>query len=101
MIARRRDELEGRLSTLEAEYEELLGASKQPQTPFLSSPHYRTEKTIHDEETSNADIANSMAEFKVRLLDNLHRINTCSRYNCPTLEQTGSSVRRSAGSQHC
>lgn len=28
MITRRRDELEGRLSTLEAEYEELLGASK-------------------------------------------------------------------------
>lgn len=27
MITRRRDELEGRLSTLEAEYEELLGAS--------------------------------------------------------------------------
>jgi kinesin family protein 5 len=33
MIARRRDELEGRLATLEAEYEELLGPSKQPQTP--------------------------------------------------------------------
>ncbi|KAI9571537.1 kinesin heavy chain [Boletus coccyginus] len=49
MIARRRDELEGRLSILEAEYEELL------------------EKTIHDEETSNADIANSMAEFKNKL----------------------------------
>ncbi|KIK96806.1 hypothetical protein PAXRUDRAFT_825569 [Paxillus rubicundulus Ve08.2h10] len=49
MITRRRDELEGRLSTLEAEYEELL------------------EKTIHDEETSNADIANSMAEFKNKL----------------------------------
>ncbi|KAF9246507.1 kinesin heavy chain [Melanogaster broomeanus] len=49
MITRRRDELEGRLSTLEAEYEELL------------------EKTIHDEETSNADIANSMTEFKNKL----------------------------------
>ncbi|KIJ17423.1 hypothetical protein PAXINDRAFT_168086 [Paxillus involutus ATCC 200175] len=49
MITRRRDELESRLSTLEAEYEELL------------------EKTIHDEETSNADIANSMAEFKNKL----------------------------------
>ncbi|KAG9318498.1 hypothetical protein JVU11DRAFT_589 [Chiua virens] len=49
MITRRRDELEGRQSTLEAEYEELL------------------EKTIHDEETSNADIANSMVEFKNKL----------------------------------
>ncbi|KAF8559592.1 kinesin heavy chain [Imleria badia] len=50
MIARRRDELEGRLATLETEYEEILA-----------------EKTIHDEETSNADIANSMAEFKNKL----------------------------------
>ncbi|KAN0077273.1 P-loop containing nucleoside triphosphate hydrolase protein [Tylopilus felleus] len=49
MIARRRDELEGRLSTLETEYEELL------------------EKTIHDEETSNADITDSMTEFKNKL----------------------------------
>ncbi|KAH7889680.1 P-loop containing nucleoside triphosphate hydrolase protein [Phlebopus sp. FC_14] len=49
MVARRRDELEGRISTLEAEYEELL------------------EKTIRDEETSNADIADSMAEFKNKL----------------------------------
>ena len=28
MVTRRRDELEGRLSTLEAEYEELLGTSE-------------------------------------------------------------------------
>ncbi|KAG6376163.1 kinesin heavy chain [Boletus reticuloceps] len=49
MIVRRRDELESRSATLEAEYEELL------------------EKAIHDEETSNADIANSMAEFKNKL----------------------------------
>ncbi|KAG1715698.1 hypothetical protein ID866_1461 [Astraeus odoratus] len=49
MLSRRRDELEGRLSTLEAEYEELL------------------EKTIQDEETSNAGIAESMAELKTKL----------------------------------
>lgn len=47
MIMRRRDELEERVGALEAEYEELL------------------EKTIHDEETSNVDIAESMAELKV------------------------------------
>lgn len=45
---RRRDDVEQRLVTLEAEYEELL------------------EKTIHDEETSNADLADSMTELKVR-----------------------------------
>ncbi|KAH7926331.1 kinesin heavy chain [Leucogyrophana mollusca] len=49
MITRRRDELEGRISTLEADYEELL------------------EKTIHDEEASNADIADSMADIKNKL----------------------------------
>jgi DNA repair exonuclease SbcCD ATPase subunit len=48
MIMRRRDELEERVSALEAEYEELL------------------EKTIHDEETSNVDVGESMAELKVR-----------------------------------
>ncbi|KAK1236545.1 hypothetical protein PQX77_000238, partial [Marasmius sp. AFHP31] len=46
MLTRRRDELESRVAGLEAEYEELL------------------EKTIHDEETSNADLAESMADFK-------------------------------------
>jgi kinesin family member 5 len=47
MVTRRRDELEGRLAALETEYEELL------------------EKTIHDEETSNVDVAESMADLKV------------------------------------
>lgn len=49
MITRRRDEVESRLAALEAEYEELL------------------EKTINDEETSNVDVAESMAELKVCL----------------------------------
>ncbi|KAI9510900.1 kinesin heavy chain [Russula earlei] len=49
LIMRRKDELESRLSTLETEYEELL------------------EKIIHDEETSNADIARSTAELKNKL----------------------------------
>ncbi|KZV90266.1 kinesin-domain-containing protein [Exidia glandulosa HHB12029] len=49
LIGRRKDELEQRLSTLEAEYEELL------------------EKTIQDEETSNVDVAESMAELKSKL----------------------------------
>lgn len=48
LAMRRRDDVEQRLATLEAEYEELL------------------EKTIHDEETSNADLADSMAELKAR-----------------------------------
>ncbi|CCM02368.1 uncharacterized protein FIBRA_04463 [Fibroporia radiculosa] len=49
MNARRRDELEARISGLEAEYEELL------------------EKTIHDEEVSNVDVAESMSELKNKL----------------------------------
>ena len=47
LALRRRDDVEQRLATLETEYEELL------------------EKTIHDEETSNADLADSMGELKV------------------------------------
>ncbi|KAF7304924.1 Kinesin heavy chain [Mycena kentingensis (nom. inval.)] len=49
MITRRRDELEARVTALETEYEDLL------------------EKTINDEETSNADLAESMTEFKTKL----------------------------------
>ncbi|KAF7363487.1 Kinesin heavy chain [Mycena sanguinolenta] len=49
MITRRRDELESRVAALETEYEELL------------------EKTIHDEETSNVDLAESMADLKNKL----------------------------------
>ncbi|RDB21391.1 Kinesin heavy chain [Hypsizygus marmoreus] len=49
MVTRRRDELEARVAALETEYEELL------------------EKTIHDEETSDVDLAESMADLKVKL----------------------------------
>ncbi|KAJ7632639.1 kinesin heavy chain [Roridomyces roridus] len=49
MITRRRDELETRVAALETEYEELL------------------EKTIHEEETSNVDLAESMTDFKNKL----------------------------------
>ncbi|KAF7338258.1 Kinesin heavy chain [Mycena venus] len=49
MITRRRDELETRVAALETEYEELL------------------EKTINDEETSNVDLAESMADLKNKL----------------------------------
>ena len=47
MMLRRRDELESRVAALETEYEELL------------------EKTIHEEETSNVDLAESMTDLKV------------------------------------
>ena len=68
MHQRRRDELEARISSLETEYEELLGPywtnligetiAELDLSPFI-------EKTIHDEEVSNVDIAESMAELKV------------------------------------
>ncbi|KAJ7235471.1 putative kinesin-1 [Mycena haematopus] len=51
MITRRRDELETRVAALETEYEELL------------------EKTIHDEETSNVDLAESMAISRFNKLE--------------------------------
>ncbi|KAF9052650.1 kinesin heavy chain [Panaeolus papilionaceus] len=49
MILRRKEDLEVRVATLETDYEELL------------------EKTIHDEETSNVDVAEMMADLKVKL----------------------------------
>ncbi|KAL0946872.1 hypothetical protein HGRIS_013038 [Hohenbuehelia grisea] len=49
MLSRRRDELESRVTALETEYEELL------------------EKTIHDEEASNADLAESVTDLKNKL----------------------------------
>ncbi|KAI0054096.1 kinesin heavy chain [Auriscalpium vulgare] len=49
LTVRRKEELESRLAALEAEYEELL------------------EKTIHEEETSNVDLAESMTALKNKL----------------------------------
>lgn len=70
MHQRRRDELESRIAALEAEYEELLGSCQDACTAYLSSDHNPTlaEKTIHDEEVSNVDVAESMAELKVSLI---------------------------------
>lgn len=67
LLLRRRDELEGRLATLEQEYEELLGSSN-----FLSTPPSRrllshallADKTLADDE--RADAAN-VNDIKVRL----------------------------------
>jgi kinesin family protein 5 len=66
MITRRRDELETRVAALETEYEELLG---QWRKVFLAMPLTThgsefAEKTIHDEETSNVDLAESMTDLK-------------------------------------
>ncbi|TFK76420.1 kinesin heavy chain [Pluteus cervinus] len=49
LVTRRRDELESRVAALETEYEELL------------------EKTIHDEESSNVDFSESVADLKAKL----------------------------------
>lgn len=67
MMARRRDELEARVTTLETDYEELLGKSagfvhERQMTNYFWK---RTEKTINDEETNNVDVAEMMADLKV------------------------------------
>ncbi|KAF8163319.1 kinesin heavy chain [Crassisporium funariophilum] len=49
MVIRRRDELEARVAALETDYEELL------------------EKTIHDEESNNVDVAEMMTDLKNKL----------------------------------
>jgi kinesin family protein 5 len=69
MTSRRKDELESRVAALEAEYEELLGSfSPAPRDKYLTAVDLLIEKTIHDEETSNVDIAESMTELKACVL---------------------------------
>ena len=63
LAAKRRDEVEARLSALEGEYEELLGGLVIGNVDLNAD--FLPEKTIHDEETSNIDVAESMAELKV------------------------------------
>ncbi|KAG6814358.1 hypothetical protein H0H92_010944 [Tricholoma furcatifolium] len=60
MVTRRRDELEARVTQLETEYEELLGE-------LFSVLCLFQEKTIHDEETSDVDLAETMADLKTKL----------------------------------
>jgi kinesin family protein 5 len=50
LLSRRKEELEQRLATLESEYEDLL------------------DKTIHDEEANNADMARTVQDLKASFL---------------------------------
>jgi kinesin family member 5 len=62
LLAKRKDELETRVTGLEAEYEELLGT---PHPPFLLAEcelSLHTEKTIQDEETNNSE---AIADLRV------------------------------------
>jgi kinesin family protein 5 len=61
---RRRDEAESRLANLETEYEELLGRCIHTLEDNRNRPGF-TEKTIHTEQGSDGDVAESMAELKV------------------------------------
>jgi kinesin family protein 5 len=70
LLLRRRDELEGRLATLEQEYEELLGLSLLSLSllslaVMLTIPLLPTDKTLADDE--RADAAN-VNDIKVRLV---------------------------------
>jgi kinesin family member 5 len=65
MIMRRRDELESRVAALEAEYEELLGECTGSRKISYNTFLRHAEKTIHDEETNDLDLAESMTDLKV------------------------------------
>lgn len=66
MHVRRRDELESRIATLESEYEELLGKCiRCLWCGAILTGNTNAEKTINEEEVSNVDAAESMAELKV------------------------------------
>jgi kinesin family protein 5 len=62
---RRKTEFEQRLSALETEYEELLGVDIQFRSKIQLHAIY-SEKTIHDEENGDADVAETMVDYKVR-----------------------------------
>lgn len=64
MLSRRKDELENRITSLETEYEELLGMYSVPSARFILTNNL-AEKTINDEETSNVDVAEAMSDLKV------------------------------------
>jgi kinesin family protein 5 len=64
MLLRRKDELENRITSLETEYEDLLGEYSVP-IFWLKLAHILAEKTINDEETSNVDLAEAMSDLKV------------------------------------
>ena len=68
MHVRRRDELEARITGLETEYDELLGAFILVYRQRRRLTHmWLTEKTIHDE-NADVDAAKSMAEVKASTL---------------------------------
>ena len=68
MHVRRRDELEARITGLETEYDELLGAFILVYRQRRRLTHmWLTEKTIHDE-NADVDVAKSMAEVKASTL---------------------------------
>lgn len=64
-LTRRRDDLESRVTTLETEYEELLGTCEELHDLTSLTLTLRTEKTIHDEEVNNVDVGDLMADLKV------------------------------------
>ena len=69
MIMRRRDELESRVTTLEAEYEELLGTSLFCNGHGAPQLFLFTEKTINEDEAGDLDLAQSMTALKVSASD--------------------------------
>ena len=73
MLSRRKDELENRITSLETEYEELLGELVLDFF-FLTVTNEISEKTIQDEETSNVDVAEAMSDLKVR---GIIQLNDC------------------------
>lgn len=92
MNARRRDEIETRFAALETEYEELIGESADFQRPINVDLCGNTEKTIHDEETSDVDLAESVADLKVQYV-------ACAMIDANTLvEQARGPIRREAAS---
>lgn len=65
MLTRRRDELESRLTTVEAEYEELLGACEVPASWVACELTLGADKSVQEDEAASKDVSAAVQDLKV------------------------------------
>lgn len=72
ILLRRKHELEGRLTTLELEYEELLGGYSFVEGGFDTDASEGADKTIQEDEQADSNLSANLQDIKVRHLLHLH-----------------------------
>lgn len=72
ILLRRKQELEGRLTTLELEYEELLGKYSIVRRAVGTDGRGVADKTIQEDEQADSNLSANLQDIKVRHLLPLH-----------------------------